>query len=254
MREQLDKLLRHYYIYVPRGQTKDTIEPGKRLGLAVARSRRARLTVVAPQKNSATHHPELAKLEIVTERSGSPRDGGVGLAWCPTYSHGDGPAPRKNGYRPESAWEMESHRLERQLDLVTKLGDQPKYKSKLHDIVAARELYWEVSDRLPRALERYGMTPSEFYARGREWLIDFVNDVPSAAIGAALHERNFRNSYKRWTGNDIRDIDSMIEAVPYCDYVLTDKHVAAQLAKSAVGRNLGTKIFARIRDLMAELT
>lgn len=85
MSEQLDKLLQHRYIYVPRGQTKDTIEPGKRLGLAVARSRRARLTVVAPQKNSATHHPELAKLEIVTERSGSPRDGGVVLAWCPTY-------------------------------------------------------------------------------------------------------------------------------------------------------------------------
>ncbi len=41
--------------------------------------------MVAPQKNSATHHPELAKLEIVTERSGSPRDGGVVLAWCPTY-------------------------------------------------------------------------------------------------------------------------------------------------------------------------
>ncbi|WLS43299.1 hypothetical protein Q3V37_17950 [Micromonospora profundi] len=82
MSEQLDKLLQHRYIYVPRGQTTDTIEPGKRLGLAVARSRRARLTVVVPRKNSATHHPELAKLEIVTERSGSPRHGRpLGSSW-----------------------------------------------------------------------------------------------------------------------------------------------------------------------------
>ena len=83
--DQLVEVLKHRYIYVPRGTKKDTIQPGKRLGLAVARERRARLTVVAPQKSSATHHPELAKLEIVTERSGHVRDGGVVLAWCPTY-------------------------------------------------------------------------------------------------------------------------------------------------------------------------
>jgi hypothetical protein len=85
MSGQLEEVLKHRYIYLPRGTTKDTIGPGKRLGLAVAQARRSRLTVVAPQKNSATHHPELAKLEIVTERTGHPQDGGVVLAWCPTY-------------------------------------------------------------------------------------------------------------------------------------------------------------------------
>ncbi|PSK64835.1 hypothetical protein B0E53_03209 [Micromonospora sp. MH33] len=85
MSGQLEEVLRHRYIYVPRGTETDTILPGKRLGLAVARERRARLTVVAPRKDSATHHPELAKLDIVTERSGHPQDGGVVLAWCPTY-------------------------------------------------------------------------------------------------------------------------------------------------------------------------
>ncbi|MFI6259359.1 hypothetical protein ACIBCL_25090 [Micromonospora zamorensis] len=85
MSGQLEEVLRHRYIYVPRGTETDTIQPGKRLGLAVARERSAHLTVVAPDKNSATHHPELAKLDIVTERSGHPQDGGVVLAWCPTY-------------------------------------------------------------------------------------------------------------------------------------------------------------------------
>ncbi len=85
MTDQLDEVLKHRYIYVPRGEEKDTIEPGKRLGLAVAQGHRAHLTVVAPRKDSATFHPELAKLDIVTERSGYPQDGGVVLAWCPTY-------------------------------------------------------------------------------------------------------------------------------------------------------------------------
>lgn len=80
MSGQLDEVLKHRYIYVPRGTEKDKIQAGKQLGLAVAREHRASLTVVAPNKSSATHHPELAKLEIVTERSGYPEDVGVVLA------------------------------------------------------------------------------------------------------------------------------------------------------------------------------
>lgn len=85
MSRELGELLKHRHIYVPRGTEQDTIQPGKALGLAVAREHRVHLTVVAPRKDSATYHPELASFEIVTERSGYPQDGGVVLAWCPTY-------------------------------------------------------------------------------------------------------------------------------------------------------------------------
>jgi len=85
MSGQLEEALEHRHIYVPRGTEKDTIQLGKRLALAVANEHRARLTVVAPLKDSATQHPEFAELDIVTERSGYPLDGGVVLAWCPTH-------------------------------------------------------------------------------------------------------------------------------------------------------------------------
>jgi len=85
MAGQLEDVLKFQYIYVPRGTEKDTIQPGKQLGLLVAREHRAHLTVLAPRKDSVAHHPELAKLDVVTERSGYPQDGGVVLAWCPTY-------------------------------------------------------------------------------------------------------------------------------------------------------------------------
>lgn len=85
MAGQLDEILKHRYIYVPRGTESDTLGPGKQLGMALAREHRAHLTVVAPRKDAATFHPEIAKFDIVTERSGHPQDGGVVLAWCPTY-------------------------------------------------------------------------------------------------------------------------------------------------------------------------
>jgi hypothetical protein len=85
MSDLLDEVLKHQYIYLPNDPSTDTIELGIQLGLAVAQAHRAPLTVLAPTKSSATAHPALAKLQIVTERSGHLLDSGVVLAWCPTY-------------------------------------------------------------------------------------------------------------------------------------------------------------------------
>lgn len=85
MSELMDEVLEHRYVYLPRGEVEDTLEIGKTLGLAVAHAHRVPLTVLSAQKNGASHHAELAKLTIVTERSGSVSDGGVVLAWCPRH-------------------------------------------------------------------------------------------------------------------------------------------------------------------------
>lgn len=85
MSDRLDEALTHRFIYLPRGTEKDTLGPGKQLGLAAARRLCTRLTVLSVQKDGATHHPELAKQTIVTERSGHIDDGAVVLAWCPRH-------------------------------------------------------------------------------------------------------------------------------------------------------------------------
>lgn len=79
------EVLKHQYIYVPWIERKDTAEAGKELALYVAAKYGGRLTVVCAIKSNAIHHDELAGLPIVTERSGAVVDGGVVLAWCPTY-------------------------------------------------------------------------------------------------------------------------------------------------------------------------
>lgn len=80
-----EEVLRHQHIYMPWDDGMDTAEAGKRLALHAARKHRGQLTVVCPDKPSATYHDALARLPIVTERSGHVVDGGVVLAWCPTY-------------------------------------------------------------------------------------------------------------------------------------------------------------------------
>lgn len=69
MADRLEEALKHSYIYVPRGTQKDTLGPGKRLGLTLARERRAPLTVLSVQKTSRTARRSAA--------NGEPRRGGM---------------------------------------------------------------------------------------------------------------------------------------------------------------------------------
>ncbi len=77
--------LKHQYLYVPWTEGLDSVSAGKALGLYVAQQHNARLTIVTVQKSNANFHSEFHKLPVVTERSGTVQDGGVVLAWCPTY-------------------------------------------------------------------------------------------------------------------------------------------------------------------------
>lgn len=77
--------LKHQYLYLPWVEGLDSVGAGKALGLYVAQQHRARLTIVTVQKSNASFHSEFNKLPVVTERAGSVQDGGVVLAWCPTY-------------------------------------------------------------------------------------------------------------------------------------------------------------------------
>lgn len=85
MGDLAEEVLRHQYIYMPWEAGTDTLGAGKELALYVAREHCGHLTVVCPDKSCATEHNELARLPIVTERSGRVVDGGVVLAWCPTH-------------------------------------------------------------------------------------------------------------------------------------------------------------------------
>ncbi|HET9117047.1 MAG TPA: hypothetical protein VFN75_03050 [Pseudonocardiaceae bacterium] len=163
------------------------------------------------------------------------------------------PALRALGYRPEEVAKVEKERLEREKDLAVRLDAGTSERDRLGDLVHARYLYWELGDRLSGALEPYGISLTDFFANGKEWLTDLLDDIPSAAVQITLSEKGFRNSYKKWTGNDIRDGDAMAAAIPYCDVAMSDNYVAAQLAKSQVATRQGTLVLSRLGDLRDRL-
>ena len=159
------------------------------------------------------------------------------------------PELRKLGYRPEAVAQVEAQRLQREQELAAMLKDGTTDREKLSDIVNARYVFWELSDHLRTCLEPYGLDIDAVFEQGKDWLNGLLLDIPNAAITITLSEKGFRNSYKKWTGNDLRDGDAMAAAIPYCDVVTTDKYVAAQLAKAPAVTRLGTLVFSRLSDL-----
>ncbi|WP_284744165.1 hypothetical protein [Amycolatopsis sp. RTGN1] len=150
----------------------------------------------------------------------------------------DLPALDALGHRPEDLAKFEAAWVGREAEFAAMLADGRANRDRLGDIVHARYLYWELGPRLPAALQPYGLDVGGFFAKGKDWVCALLDDIPSAAVTITLSDKGFWNSYKKWTGNDIRDADAVSAAIPYCDVVMTDKYVAAQLAKSpAVARH-----------------
>jgi hypothetical protein len=166
-----------------------------------------------------------------------------------------GPAPeelpelRALGYRPEEVEKVERQRVARERDLAARLASGDARTGHLADIVHARHLYWELDEQLRSGLEYYGIGIEDFFSHGKQWLTEFLDDIPSAAVAMPLTEKNFRLTGRGLSGNDVRDGDAMSAAVPYCDIVMTDKHVAAQLKRSPAVTRQGTIVLSRLRDL-----
>lgn len=166
-----------------------------------------------------------------------------------------GPAPEDCsdldavGHRPEDLAKVDAARAGREVEFAAMLADGRADRDRLGDIVHARYLYWELGDQLPAAIRPYGLDAEGFFAKGKDWVCALLDDIPSAAVTITLSDKGFRNSYKKWTGNDIRDADAVSAAIPYCDVVMTDKYVAAQLAKSPAVTRSGTLVLSRLSDL-----
>jgi hypothetical protein len=106
-----DELLRHQYFYIPWVETPapapEPFQIAAPLAAYLAQQRKARLTVVTIQKSTA---PEaLRKSTIVTQRSGTVMDGGVVLAFCPSYQLMDKITSLKKSVVVLAEWPTESH-------------------------------------------------------------------------------------------------------------------------------------------------
>jgi hypothetical protein len=140
-------------------------------------------------------------------------------------------------------------RLDRELELAEQLRQDPSARRRLDDIVTAREVYG-LSPRLPELMGRAGMTVDSFIRKGKEWMTEFLDDLPTIAVQKQIRRQIFANGSRPWKVNDIRDLDALSVAVPCCDVVVGDKEAINALKLSTVIQDLGARLISRPEELL----
>ena len=143
----------------------------------------------------------------------------------------------------------EDRQVKREQELQEMLRSDPKLKTKLDDIILARELVWTVGADIIPLLARAGTSLEAIMWRGKSWLSEFVTDIPSLAVTMAIRDQRLRGGSRSFTGNDARDITHLSVAVPYCDIVVTDKDARNAMKRADLGNRLKTTVLSDLRTL-----
>jgi hypothetical protein len=191
---------------------------------------------------SATRAAALAKAEVQLERaflSGPPDE--------------DLPALLELGYDALAAIKVAHQRAQQEEELRAKLDDDSRWRrGRLRDVVAARELRYELFDIVEAHLRRRGLAWGDVLG-DRESLRRFTGGMPSTDVAIALKTQRHRDATLRWTANDINDIDALSLAVPYCDLVVTEKFAHHVLTSSRVAKRMNTLVIRALSDLLNHL-
>jgi hypothetical protein len=81
----------------------------------------------------------------------------------------------------------------------------------------------------------------------------FVRAMPSTGVSIELKTAWHRNRDKKWTANDMYDIDAMALAVPYCDIVVTEKACHHALTTARLDERMYTALLRDLNELPSTL-
>jgi hypothetical protein len=92
-----------------------------------------------------------------------------------------------------------------------------------------------VQQLVPRGLSVESLTDGT-----REGIRAFVRSMPSTEVAVEMKTQYHRDRNHRWTVNDVRDIDALSLAVPYCDVVFTDSAARNAVKTAKLDRRMDT--------------
>lgn len=158
------------------------------------------------------------------------------------------------GYDLDPVRRAEEGLVQRERDLERQLAEDPALKARLDEILIARELYWELGLELPNLVRKANMSVDSFFYKGKDWLTEFVEDLPTLVVQAAVRRQSMKDAGRPWKPSDVRDLEHLSVAVPYCDIVVTDKRATDALRRAGIDKRFGTSVLDDLNQLSAVLS
>lgn len=198
---------------------------------------------VRQQMGSANFDLLIGTMELITERMMlvGPNDFAA-------------PELQARGWDPLAAKKIADQRADQEQQFQDGVSDEDRRRpDRLRDIILARELLLELSDALKEALATRGCGISDVLGENKITARAMTRSMPSTEVSATLKVEDHRNRDKRWTCNDIFDIDALSLTVPYCDVVVTDSHRRHVLRTAHLDQRMNTVVLAKLTELPAHL-
>jgi hypothetical protein len=167
---------------------------------------------------------------------------------------------RDYDYAPEKGVAIADSRLAWEEFYANLLRQNRTAPGEVRAAVQARELIHEHRDLFFDLLGGYGLSverafgadPDRF-GSGRAALTRFFDQIPSMRVAVDLKTHIFRDPNRAWKINDVRDIDALGVAVPYCRVVVADSDMADRLRRSKVEDRHDVHVFHKLNQLAGAL-
>jgi hypothetical protein len=164
------------------------------------------------------------------------------------------PQLRALGWDPTAARRVAEQRAEQERAQAARFDAEPEYRrGRLRDAISARYLALEGEPQFLRAMRARGIERPSVFLPELHVARTFTDSLPSADAYITVMTARHRDANRRWTANDIFDIDALSVAVPYCDVVVTDKAAAHSANATGLARRLGATVLASLDDLTMHL-
>lgn len=138
-------------------------------------------------------------------------------------------------------------------ELVGLLNQDPRWRrGRIRDVVAARHMTHEINEILYKGLSER-RAPLERLAPNVEGVRRACDSMPSFDVSVTLKTEYHRDPNHSWTPNDVCDIQALASTLPYCDVVVTDKAVAAVIARTGLAGRLNTVVLRTLDDVVGYL-
>ena len=161
---------------------------------------------------------------------------------------------RADGWDPMRGLKMIDDNAAFEIELSSRLDENPHWRrQRIRDAVSARHLAFELLEKLQAGLAARGLE-LEDVCGDPESARRLVDAMPTADVCVSLKAAAHRNPQTIWTHNRVYDIDALSVAVPYCDFVATDREALHALNSEGIPERLRTTAVATLDELVAAMS
>lgn len=164
------------------------------------------------------------------------------------------PALRALGWDPGAAWNVAEERAAEERGQAARFDERVgNYwrRGRLRDVIGAREILIEFGPVIKDVVAERGPDTLDSWFDRKYRLRSLVRAMPPSEVSVEMKTALHRDAVRarRWSPNDVIDIDMTSLAVPYCDVMVTEQHVHHVITTAHLGDRMGTVMLRDLRDL-----